>query len=116
MSWTIIVSMKFCAAHYLQNYRDKCENLHGHTYKIVIYIAGNKLNNTGIIYDFKEIKEYLKEILPDHRCLNEIYSFNPTAENLAYYFYHIIKQKYPVKKVEIWEDETQAASYEENSD
>jgi 6-pyruvoyltetrahydropterin/6-carboxytetrahydropterin synthase len=113
MPWDIIVKMDFNAAHYLKEYNGKCERLHGHTYKIIVHIAADKLNKVGIGYDFNELKKFLKKKLPDHVCLNEVCKFNPTTENLAYYFYQIIKKKYPVKKIEVWETETQGASYEE---
>ncbi|MEO0072671.1 MAG: 6-carboxytetrahydropterin synthase QueD [candidate division WOR-3 bacterium] len=108
--------MNFSAAHFLKNYRNKCERVHGHNYKVVVYINGDKLNKNGILYDFKEIKEYLKKIIPDHQHLNELFLFNPTAENLAYHFYYVLKKKYPIKKIEVWEDDTQGAVYEESSD
>ncbi|MEO0092173.1 MAG: 6-carboxytetrahydropterin synthase QueD [candidate division WOR-3 bacterium] len=112
MAWTIIVKQKFSSAHYLKDYQGKCEELHGHNYLIVVYITGPKIPKSGMLYDFRKIKEYLKTILPDHKCLNDIYNFNPTTENLAKYFYDKIKKRYPVTKVEIWENENQGSVYE----
>lgn len=111
MPYTVIIKKKFSAAHYLRGYKGKCEELHGHNYLIVVYIAGKKLRKSELLYDFKEIKDYLNKILPDHQYLNNIYKFNPTTENLAKYFFDTIKKKYPVTKVEIWEDENQGSSY-----
>jgi len=109
--WTITLKKKFSAAHFLQGYKGKCEELHGHNYLIVVHITGKKLPKPGMVYDFREIKEYLNQILPDHKLLNKLYKFNPTTENLAKYFYDKIKKKYPVTKVEVWEDENQGSSY-----
>jgi len=109
--WTITLGKKFSAAHYLKEYKGKCEELHGHNYLVVAHISSKKLPKSGMVYDFREIKQYLSEILPDHTCLNNIYKFNPTTENLAKYFFDKIKKKYPVTKVEVWEDENQGSSY-----
>lgn len=109
--WTIKLKKKFSAAHYLREYRGKCEELHGHNYLIVVHITGKKLPKSGMVYDFKEIKDYLDKILPDHKLLNKVYKFNPTTENLAKHFFDTIKKKYPVTKVEVWEDENQGSSY-----
>ncbi|MEO0083656.1 MAG: 6-carboxytetrahydropterin synthase QueD [candidate division WOR-3 bacterium] len=111
MTYTLIVKKKFSAAHYLKNYHGKCETLHGHNYQIVVYIKSKRLTKSAMVYDFQEIKTYLNKILPDHKCLNDIYRFNPTTENLAKYFFEQIHKKYPVVKVEIWEDENQGSAY-----
>ena len=113
MPYTIIIKKKFSSAHYLREYKGKCEELHGHNYLIIVHITGKKLSKSGMVYDFKEIKEYLKKILPDHKCLNNVYKFNPTTENLAKHFFYVISKKYPVTKIEIWEDENQGSSYSE---
>lgn len=112
MPYTIILKKKFSAAHYLREYKGNCEELHGHNYLVVVHISRKKLPKSGMVYDFREIKQYLKQILPDHKCLNKIYKFNPTTENLAKYFFSIIKKKYPVTKVEVWEDESQGSSFQ----
>jgi len=109
--WAIIIKKKFSAAHYLREYRGKCEELHGHNYLIVVHITSKKLAKSGMVYDFKEIKDYLDKILPDHKLLNKVYKFNPTTENLAKHFFDTIKKKYPVTKVEVWEDENQGSSF-----
>ncbi|MBS4015027.1 MAG: 6-carboxytetrahydropterin synthase QueD [Candidatus Latescibacteria bacterium] len=109
--WTITLKQNFSAAHFLKEYKGKCEELHGHNYLIVVHISSKKLPKSGMVYDFREIKDYLKQILPDHKCLNNVYKFNPTTENLAKYFFEVIRKKYPVKKVEIWENEQQGSTY-----
>ena len=114
MSWKIVVKQKFSAAHYLENYRGKCEKMHGHTFEIEVHLNVNTLDKSGISIDFSEIKDYLKDILPDHQVLNEIYDFEPSAENLAKFFYFKIQEKYPVSKIVIWESSDAAAIYSED--
>lgn len=86
------VKTTFDAAHYLWEYAGKCSRLHGHTWAVEITVAGKQLDQRGIVVDFLELKEVLREVTGrfDHRLLNEIPPFracteglNPTAENLA---------------------------------
>ena len=116
MSWNLIVKDKFSSAHYLEHYKGKCERMHGHTFEIEAYfhIPENGLNESGIGIDFTELKTYLKEILPDHQVLNEVYDFSPSAENLSRYFYYKIKEKYPIKQVAVWESDHACAIYSED--
>ncbi len=113
MSWTLRVRDKFSAAHFLREYKGKCEKLHGHTFQVEVEIAAESLDATGIAYDFTDIRKALSEILPDHTNLNEAFSFNPTAENLARHFYGALKGRYPVRRVTVWESEDAGASYSE---
>lgn len=113
MKRRLIISKKFSSAHFLENYRGKCEKMHGHTFKVEVHFSGNSLDDSGIAIDFTILKSYLGELLPDHKVLNEIYDFSPSAENLSEYFYKKIKEDYPVEKVIVWESENTAASYEE---
>ncbi|MEO0100169.1 MAG: 6-carboxytetrahydropterin synthase [candidate division WOR-3 bacterium] len=103
----------FSAAHALKDYHGKCESLHGHNYQVLVEIEVEKLPNKGYLYDFREIRDYLKAILPDHKNLNEFFSFNPTAENIAHWLFYKIKEKYPIKACEVWENENSGARYEE---
>ena len=103
MSWELVVKQNFSAAHYLENYKGKCEKMHGHTFQIEVHLKIVGLDKSGISVDFKEIKKYLNDILPDHKVLNEVFDFSPSAENLARYFYFKIKEKYNILKVIIWE-------------
>src|SRR5512137_912943 len=86
MSWTLKIRDKFSAAHYLKEYRGKCEKVHGHTFRVEVAVRARELDRTGIGFDFAEIKSALAALLPDHALLNEVYAFNPTAENLARHF------------------------------
>ena len=87
----ITVEDSFAAGHALRNYRGKCENLHGHNYKVRITLVGERLEN-GLLFDFKDVKSVLGEIIDrlDHQYLNDLEPFreqNPSAENMAKYLY-----------------------------
>jgi 6-pyruvoyltetrahydropterin/6-carboxytetrahydropterin synthase len=114
MSWDLVVRQKFSAAHFLQNYKGKCEKMHGHTFEIEVHLWTSKLEKSGISIDFGVIKEYLRQLVPDHKVLNEVYDFSPSAENLARYFFEQIKLKYPVIRVMVWESDDAGASYAED--
>ncbi|MEA2004865.1 MAG: 6-carboxytetrahydropterin synthase QueD [Acidobacteriota bacterium] len=114
MTWILKVREKFQAAHFLKEYKGKCEKVHGHTFQVEVQIHATKLNHTGISIDFTEIKDKLSEILPDHTLLNDIYDFNPSAENLARHFYHELKKSFPVKEVTVWESDDASATYSED--
>ena len=111
MSWELIVKQKFSAAHFLENYRGNCENMHGHTFLVEVHIKTDELDRSGISIDFKKVKQDLKSILPDHQVLNDICDFSPSAENLARFFFDELKKTYPVTRVTVWESEDAAASY-----
>ncbi len=119
--YEIIVTQYFDAAHYLRGYKGKCENVHGHRYRVVAKVSAAKLNEIGLAYDFTDLKRYLKEILEryDHTCLNDLPEFgkiNPSAENIAAAVYKALKKKLakgPVtlKSVEAWETPEQGVIY-----
>ena len=82
------VVSRFAAAHQLTMVAKKCENLHGHNWKIELYVTGEKLNHAGVVMDFGEIKQHLSEIIADldHKFLNDLAFFqdgNPSSENIA---------------------------------
>lgn len=111
----------FDAAHQLRGYKGKCENIHGHNWKVEVQVLAENLNEVGIAIDFKELKRLTDETiyLLDHTFLNEIPPFNelnPSSENIARYIYFSIKDKlnqYPVKleSVTVWESEHASATY-----
>jgi 6-pyruvoyltetrahydropterin/6-carboxytetrahydropterin synthase len=111
MSWELIVKQKFAAAHFLRNYSGKCEKMHGHTFELQVQIVVSELDRAGVSIDFTTLKDYLRQIVPDHQVLNEIYDFSPSAENLAKYFFEQIKLKYPVIRVMVWESDDAGAAY-----
>ena len=114
MSWILKVRDKFHAAHYLREYKGKCEHMHGHTFYVEVQIQVKDLDNTGIGIDFAEIKQKLAKILPDHVLLNDVYDFNPSAENLSRQFFQELKKEFPVKSVTVWESEDASATYSED--
>lgn len=123
----VVVNDEFSSAHFLRNYKGKCENLHGHNYKVEVFIIAEKLNNDEMVIDFTELKKITKEILNqlDHCLINDLEFFkfhNPTSENIALYIYKqiverlkddkIIKeQRLKIEKVRVWETEKQYAEY-----
>jgi 6-pyruvoyltetrahydropterin/6-carboxytetrahydropterin synthase len=82
---------RFAAAHQLKMVSQKCENLHGHNWRIEVRVAGEKLNHAGVLVDFGELKKYVAELINelDHRFLNETEFFNnntpPSSENIAFF-------------------------------
>ena len=111
MKRKLIVKEKFSSAHYLENYKGKCEKMHGHTFVVEVIFSVDKLDKSGIAIDFTILKSYLKSILPDHKVLNEVYDFSPSAENLSEHFFNIISKDYAVSEVIVWESENAASSY-----
>ncbi len=114
MSWDLVVKDKFSSAHFLEHYKGKCEKMHGHTFEIEAWFKITDLDKSGIGIDFTLIKEHLKEIMPDHKVLNEQYDFSPSAENLSRHFYYQLKDKFPVSRVMVWESENAGAVYSED--
>ncbi len=120
--YEITVEKNFDAAHYLRGYQGKCENLHGHRYRVVVKIKAYQLNDIGLAYDFTDIKGYLKDIIDrfDHTCLNDIEPFdriNPSAENIARTIYESLADKLKgesvtLTAVEAWESPEQGVSYQ----
>ena len=112
-----MVEDSFDAAHALRGYEGPCENLHGHTFRVQVFIEGAKLNKIGLLDDFKHIKKELTNILKtfDHKLLNDVVPFlvkNPTSENLAETIFKQLKKKMKnVSKVTVWESTTAYASY-----
>jgi len=119
----VAVEQSFASAHALRNYKGRCENVHGHNWKVRVVIEGEKLDATGMLVDFLDVKSFMGEILDriDHQFLNEIPPFdvvNPSAENIAEYFYQqmsgrLAETPVPVRirEVKIWETEIQSATY-----
>lgn len=111
------VESHFSSAHHLLNYDGKCENPHGHNWKVEIYAQGENLDASGILIDFKILKKELNEILDrlDHFDLNtleELKDISPSSENIAKFIYTEIKKKIPqITKVCVWETERARATY-----
>lgn|SRR6185312_3765622 len=118
----VCVENTFAAGHALRNYHGKCENVHGHNYRVRMTMEGEQLDATGLLVDFVEIKRLMSAIIDklDHQFINDIAPFdviNPSAENIAKYFYDEIysglKTETPVRisEVKIWETDVSAAAY-----
>jgi 6-pyruvoyltetrahydropterin/6-carboxytetrahydropterin synthase len=109
--WTVRVSRTFSAAHFLHGHGGKCEEMHGHNYRVEVAVDSRRLTRPGMVADFVEVRARLDSILPDHRLLNDVYDFNPTAENLARRFFTDMAEFYPVQKVTVWESDDCCAEY-----
>ena len=118
----VMIERNFSSAHQLRGYRGKCENLHGHNYKIEIYARGRELDKTGLLVDFVELKAAADEIVNylDHRNINELPPFdaelNPSAENLARFILERVAsrvgdERVQVFKVRCFETPTSVATY-----
>lgn len=119
MNYKVSVTKMFSAAHNLRKYKGKCEKLHGHNWKVKVSLSGKKLDKTGMIMDFSDIRAHLDSVLAmlDHTYINAVPPFdktNPTAENLAAFILGALRQKLKnsatVEEVEVWESETSSAS------
>jgi len=119
----VMIERHFSSAHQLRGYKGKCENLHGHNYKIEIYARGRELDNIGLLVDFGDLKAAADEVVQylDHRNINELKPFdeelNPSAENLARYILEHIAarvgdERVQVYKVRCFETPTSVATYE----
>ena len=115
--YSIKVEGDFSSAHNLRGYRGKCEDLHGHNWRVEVIICGMRLDKIGMLADFKIVKSKLYNILDklDHKYLNDIAYFkknNPTSENIAKYIYDRLReQKLKVSSVIVWESEKCCATY-----
>jgi 6-pyruvoyltetrahydropterin/6-carboxytetrahydropterin synthase len=122
-SFEVMIERNFSSAHQLRGYKGKCENLHGHNYKIEIYARGRELDNIGLLVDFGELKTAADEVVQylDHRNINELPPFdvelNPSAENLARYILERVAsrvgdERVQVYKVRCFETPTSVATYQ----
>ena len=113
----------FAAAHNLINYKGKCEELHGHNWKVEILVKGDKLDKAGMLIDFKILKKFLKEILEllDHKYINQIEYFkgiSPSSENIAKFIFEKMKEKLKdtnaeISEVRCWESINSCAIFKE---
>jgi 6-pyruvoyltetrahydropterin/6-carboxytetrahydropterin synthase len=117
----ISVDYTFAAGHALRGYKGKCESVHGHNYKVRVIVAGEELNNIGLLMDFVDLRASIKAMIEkwDHRFLNDLPPFdklNPSAENMARVFCEgiqadVAKQGLQVHAVTVWETDTTSATY-----
>ena len=119
----VMIERNFSSAHQLRGYKGKCENLHGHNYKIEIFARGRELDHIGLLVDFGDLKMAADDIVSylDHRNINELPPFdaelNPSAENLARYILERVAarvgdERVQVYKVRCYETPTSVATYQ----
>jgi 6-pyruvoyltetrahydropterin/6-carboxytetrahydropterin synthase len=119
--YEVKIITQFAAAHRLENFYGKCEALHGHNWKVEVFLVGKTLDRAGLLVDFGVVKARTKKILEevDHKYLNELAAFqdrNPSSENLARYLYERLvaifdQDGVQVHRVNVWESDTSCASY-----
>ena len=119
----VSVDETFSAGHALRGYKGKCENPHGHNYKVQIILEGPGLDSIGLLFDFTHLKRVIRGIVEavDHKFLNDQAPFdviNPSAENLAKFFYDetarqvtTLPEGARIARVTIWETDTTSATY-----
>ena len=102
-------TLEISSAHMLYlDHNSKCENLHGHNWIVNVYCKAKELDDNGMVTDFTHIKRDITAAL-DHKNLNEVFDFNPTAENIARWICEHVENAY---RVEVWESEMNMAAYE----
>jgi 6-pyruvoyltetrahydropterin/6-carboxytetrahydropterin synthase len=121
--YEVTIEASFSAAHSLRNYRGRCEDLHGHNWKVEVTVVSDDLDEIGLAIDFKILKEKTRAIIDqlDHHHLNELSPFaqrNPSSENIARYLFEQLKEdlkgeRVRLSKVTVWESEGSKATYYE---
>jgi len=121
--YQVSVEETFSSGHALRGYKGKCENVHGHNYRVQVTLAGPQLDDIGLLVDFAELKRVLRGIIAglDHQFLNDLDAFktlNPSAENLAKYFYEETQRQLSqlpagagITEVTVWETDTASAQF-----
>ncbi len=122
--YELMIETSFSSAHQLRGYKGKCENLHGHNWRVQIYVEAERLNELDIAIDFHDLKRISNEIVSqlDHKLINNIPPFterNPSSENIAKWIFDSLRERlssYPnvtVSSVIVWESDTASARYYE---
>ena len=119
----VSVEETFSSGHALRGYRGKCENVHGHNYRVRVTLEGQELDNIGLLMDFTHLKKVVREVSGtlDHQFMNDLEPFktvNPSAENVARYFYEQVNRLLSnlppgarITDVIVWETDTSRAQY-----
>jgi 6-pyruvoyltetrahydropterin/6-carboxytetrahydropterin synthase len=120
----VSVEYTFAAGHALRHYRGKCENVHGHNYRIQLTVEGERLNSIGLLVDFVQLKKDMRAVADylDHQFINDLEPFttvNPSAENIAKYFFDELTPKVTgepeqglrLSCVTVWETDTSIARF-----
>ena len=126
MSFSVCKDFRFAAAHQIRGHRGGCENLHGHSYRVRVWVRAEALDELGMVVDFADLKAAMEEVVGpfDHRFLNEVPPFderNTTAELLAQHVFVELRRRIEdgrvrVVRVEVWESDTAGAVYEEEAE
>jgi 6-pyruvoyltetrahydropterin/6-carboxytetrahydropterin synthase len=121
--YEVTIIKSFSAAHLLAEIGGKCEELHGHNFKVEITVGAPDLNSEEILIDFRLVKKWLKDIIDqmDHQHLNDLPFFkgkNPSSENIAYFVYKkmqntVAESGVKMLRVKVWESESAAVTYRE---
>ena len=120
--YELSIETQFAAAHQLRGYKGKCENMHGHNWRVQVSISSEKLNDIGIVMDFHDLKKITNEAIAslDHSYLNEVFPFteiNPSSENIAKWIFESLSKKMEdsvkVNSITVWESENSSATYYE---
>ena len=122
--YELMIETKFSGAHQLRGYKGKCENLHGHNWKVQVHVSAEALNDIDLAIDFHDLKRYTDEIAGqlDHAFLNDVFPFteiNPSSENIAKWIFDSLRKKVEddnveVSAVTVWESDTASATYYED--
>jgi len=119
----VIVDETFSAGHALRGYKGKCENPHGHNYRVRVKVEGEQLDSIGLLFDFAHLKRILRDLIGgvDHKFLNDQAPFdaiNPSAENIAKFLYEEtskqmrdISNALRIKSITVWETDETSATY-----
>jgi 6-pyruvoyltetrahydropterin/6-carboxytetrahydropterin synthase len=116
-----MIETRFSSAHQLRGYKGKCEQVHGHNWKVQVYVLAERLNEIDIAIDFHDMKKMTEEITAqlDHHFLNDIFPFtekNPSSENIAKWIYDSLKKRLndgniSLSAVTVWESDAASATY-----
>jgi 6-pyruvoyltetrahydropterin/6-carboxytetrahydropterin synthase len=102
--YNVRVEDDFSAAHFLSRYNGKCEKLHGHNYRVRVWLHGENLNEGGMLVDFSILKKMLREVLAvlDHSNLNdlEVFKNDPSAEQIAKFIFDEFLKKMPEEGID----------------
>ena len=119
--YEVAVEQEFDAAHFLRGYRGKCENLHGHRFRVVARVRAKQTGAIGMAYDFTKLRQQLGEVVSrfDHICLNDISPFdrtNPSSENIASTIFDELKAMLKGKgvslySIQVWESPHSSVTY-----
>lgn len=123
--YELMIETSFSSAHQLRGYRGKCENLHGHNWRVQVYVSAQRLNSIDIAIDFHDLKKLTGEVINqlDHKELNKLFPFteiNPSSENIAKWIFDNLKKKIQeynnviLSAVTVWESDTASVTYTED--